>query len=87
MSLQQFIEYLKINLTGAHDKFKCLHYLETHQGFTPMEREYARGMVDRWISAGMFQGATVSGVVGEKRKGVLHDEAGAKDRKSIGLMP
>jgi hypothetical protein len=64
MSLQQFIDFLKINLTGAHDKFKCLHHLETQQNFTPMERDYARGMVDRWISVGMFNG-TVSGVYDE----------------------
>ena len=68
MSLQQFFEFLKTNLTGAHDKFKCLHYLEAQQNLTPMEREYARGMVDRWISVGMFSG-TLSGCVGPKRKG------------------
>lgn len=56
MSVQHFIDYLKINLTCAGDRDMCLRYTETLVDLTPFDLEYARGMVDRWVSVGMFHG-------------------------------
>ncbi len=55
MSLGDFISYLKSNLTSPADQIKCLHYLE-NLSLSRTDAAYAHGMLDRWISVGLFNG-------------------------------
>jgi len=58
MCLQEYIDYLKANLTAPADRFKCLCHLESLRPcLSNDEVQYAISMLDRWIRVGMFNGA------------------------------
>jgi hypothetical protein len=75
MCLQEFIDYLKINLTCPADRFKCLCYLESLRPclsrVESVDMNYAMGMVDRWIAVGIFSG---SESISNERKWMPLDE-------------
>jgi hypothetical protein len=48
------IEFMKQNLAGPQDKPKCLDYIESIT-LSPADLDYAKDMLDRWISVGMFR--------------------------------
>jgi hypothetical protein len=52
-NLDAFFNFMRRNLTGEHDKRKCLSYLETLR-LDPCDKTYAEIAIDRWISVGLF---------------------------------
>ncbi len=62
MSLDDFADYLKLNLHSEADRSECLSYLES-LSLSRVDAAYAHGMVDRWIRAGIFSGNHTAGYV------------------------
>ena len=54
MSLQDVIDYMKEKLTSPQDKSDCLIYINSLP-LVQKDMEYAKGMLDRWISVGQFK--------------------------------
>jgi hypothetical protein len=54
MSLQQVTDFMKENLTCPQDKSKCLEYINSLP-LVQKDLDYARNMLERWISVGLFK--------------------------------
>ncbi len=62
MSVQDFVDYLKANLARPADKAKCLCFLDSLSPYlSENDQRYAAGMLDRWISVGVFNGSISRG--------------------------
>jgi hypothetical protein len=54
MTVTLVIDFMKLNLAGPQDKSKCMAYIDSLE-LAPHDLDYAKSMLDRWISVKMFK--------------------------------